>query len=43
MTTATETEYWFDEKAADRAERFFPRFLKHTKGEHAGQPFELHT
>ena len=33
--------YWFDEEAADRAARFFPRFLSHSKGEHAGQPFEL--
>ncbi len=36
-----ETKYWFDEEAADRAVKFFPEFLKHTKGEHAGQPFEL--
>jgi len=33
--------YWFDEDAGDRAVRFFPRFLTHSKGEHAGQPFEL--
>ena len=25
--------YWFDEEAADRAARFFPRFLTHSKGE----------
>ena len=46
MTTATKTKpkkikYWFDEEAADKAEEFFSTFLKHTKGEHAGKPFEL--
>ena len=41
MTTATKTRYRFDDQAADRAVRFFPRFLRHTKGEHAGQPFNL--
>lgn len=34
-------DYWFDEVAADRACEFFERFLVHTKGEFAGQPFEL--
>jgi phage terminase large subunit-like protein len=34
-------EFWFDEAAADRACRFFPKYLKHVKGEGAGQPFEL--
>jgi phage terminase large subunit-like protein len=33
--------YYFDDAAADRACEFFPRFLRHTKGEWAGQPFEL--
>ena len=33
--------YWFDEAAAARACAFFPRFLRHTKGKWAGQPFEL--
>lgn len=33
--------YWFDERAADAAERFFSRILVHVKGEWAGQPFEL--
>jgi phage terminase large subunit-like protein len=33
--------YYFDAAAADRACAFFPRFLIHTKGEWAGQPFEL--
>lgn len=36
-----EGEFWFDEAAADRACRFFPKFLRHVKGEWAGQPFEL--
>lgn len=34
-------EYRFDERAATGAERFFERLLRHTKGEWAGQPFEL--
>jgi phage terminase large subunit-like protein len=33
--------YYFDAAAADRACEFFPRFLVHTKGEWAGQAFEL--
>jgi len=33
--------YYFDAAAADRACEFFPRFLRHTKGEWAGQPFVL--
>ena len=43
MTTATKTniKYWFDEDAADQAVEFFPEFLRHSKGDHAGQPFEL--
>ncbi len=41
MTTATKVKYRFDKEAADRAEAFFPKFLKHTKGQHAGQPFHL--
>lgn len=32
---------WFDAEAADRACEFFVRFLRHTKGEWAGQPYEL--
>jgi phage terminase large subunit-like protein len=31
----------FDQKAAERVASFFPRFLKHSKGEWAGQPFRL--
>lgn len=33
--------YYFDEAAADKACDFFPTFLSHHIGEHAGQPFEL--
>ncbi|MDP3911918.1 MAG: terminase large subunit [Gemmatimonadales bacterium] len=29
--------YWFDEAAADRAVRFFEKYLKHWKGEFAGR------
>ena len=32
---------WFDHKAADFACDFFPRYLRHTEGEWAGQPFHL--
>ncbi len=32
---------WFDEAAAQAACEFFPRYLRHTEGEWAGQPFEL--
>lgn len=31
----------WDAEAADHAAAFFPAFLKHSKGEFAGQPFEL--
>lgn len=34
-------EFWFDEDAADRAVEFFGRFLRHQKGEFAGQPLNL--
>src|SRR5688500_3919837 len=33
--------FYFDHSAADRAVTFFRRFLRHAKGELAGQPFEL--
>jgi len=33
--------FWFDEQAADHAASFFERFLRHTKGEWAGEPFRL--
>lgn len=32
---------WFDERAAQHAVDFFPRFLTHTKGVWAGKPFHL--
>lgn len=33
---------WFDERAADHAVEFFPKFLRHSKGtKFAGRPFEL--
>jgi len=34
-------EYWFDERAADRAVAFFPEHLVFTAGEWAGKPFVL--
>ena len=34
-------KFVFDEKAADRACEFFPRYLRHLKGPKAGKPFEL--
>lgn len=34
-------EFYFDERAADGAVRFFERVLRHTKGEWAGRPFML--
>ena len=35
------SEFWFDKKAASRAEEFFDTFLVHVKGEWAGQPLAL--
>lgn len=32
---------WFDDDAATRNVNFFHRVISHTKGEYAGQPFEL--
>jgi phage terminase large subunit-like protein len=32
---------WFDEKAAQKACDFFPRYLTHVKGKLAGKPFQL--
>ena len=32
---------WFDPRAAQAAERFFERVIRHTKGQWAGQPFAL--
>jgi phage terminase large subunit-like protein len=33
--------YYFDKALAQAAVEFFPRFLRHTKGEWAGKPFQL--
>jgi len=38
---AAEQGCYFDFEAADRVRRFFVRFLRHSKGKWAGQPFEL--
>lgn len=38
---AGDARFVFDAAAADRACEFFPRFLCHTVGPHAGQPFAL--
>lgn len=35
------SEFWLDEKEADKAESFFEEFLVHVKGEWASHPFEL--
>lgn len=32
---------WFDERAAERVWRFYPEYLRHSKGQYAGKPFEL--
>lgn len=37
-TAGVALEYVFDEHAADRVCAFFPRFLRHVKGELAGEP-----
>lgn len=34
-------EFYFDEAEAKRATEFYPKFLRHVKGEWAGQPIEL--
>ena len=34
-------EYWYDERAADKAARFFPEHLVFSEGEWAGKPFVL--
>lgn len=41
MMSSSNSDYWFDEAAADRAVKFFTRFLRHTKGQWYGQPFLL--
>lgn len=37
----TSGEYWFDERTAQKAVDFFPRFLRLTSGEWANRPFTL--
>jgi phage terminase large subunit-like protein len=32
---------WFNEELAEHAANFFPKFLRHSKGQWAGQPFAL--
>jgi len=32
---------WFDLSAAEHVRDFFSRFLRHSKGQWAGRPFEL--
>ena len=42
--TVPDTEggkYYFDAEAGEAAVQFFPRYLRHFKGEWAGRPFEL--
>jgi phage terminase large subunit-like protein len=39
--TPKQPEFYFDDAAADRAVKFFGRWLKHQKGEFAGQPLDL--
>jgi len=41
MTKNSSPDFWFDEEEADRACEFFKRFLRHSKGQWAGQPLEL--
>lgn len=36
-----EGEFWFDEKVADKAVAFFPKYLRLTQGEWAGRPFDM--
>jgi len=38
---ALEAGHWFDAAAAERVREFFRKFLRHSKGEWAGKPFEL--
>ena len=38
---AIERGFWFDPDAGERVATFFRRFLRHSKGRFAGQPFEL--
>lgn len=38
---AVEVGCWFDVEAAERIRTFMGRFLKHSKGDYGGKPFEL--
>jgi phage terminase large subunit-like protein len=33
--------YWYDQEAADKYVEFFPTYLRHQRGRHQDQPFEL--
>lgn len=37
----TDPRFYFDSGKADKAVNFFPTFLRHSKGRHAGKPFHL--
>lgn len=37
----TENDFYFDERAAQRVCKFFPRYLVHSRDQWAGKPFEL--
>lgn len=39
--TSHNGKYWYDEKAAEHAVSFFEEYLRHSKGEWAGQPLIL--
>lgn len=41
VPTEEDGEYYFDEEAGAAAVAFFPRYLRHSKGEWAGRTFEL--
>lgn len=38
---ALDAGYYFDESKAERVQRFFRQFIRHTNGDWAGKPFEL--
>jgi len=40
-SSSTDSGFWYDEEAAERAVKFFATCLTHTKGEWAGQPLAL--
>jgi len=41
LETGIDRGLYFDQQKAGRACRFFPKFLRHSKGKWAGKPFEL--